>query len=88
MTRLILFNLTRFGFTAQNNLVFEYKLPELPYVADLVILPKSENFKYKGIIIEVNGPTHYFAPEIKEMTLYSKKREELMKNAGYKVFSF
>ena len=65
MTRLIVFNLTRFGFTIQNNLEFEYKIPELPYVVDLAIIPKSVKFKHKGIIIEVNGPTHYFAPEIK-----------------------
>ena len=88
MTRLIMFNMTRFGFIAQNNLKMEFKIPELPYLADLAIIPKSNKLDHKGIIIEVNGPTHYYAPDLSEMTCYSQKREDLIRAQGYKVFSF
>lgn len=42
----------------------------------------------KGIVVELNGPTHYYMPDQTEMTLKSKKRISQIEKAGYKVFNF
>ena len=69
----------------------------MPLRADIGILPNSqrEDFKsldwpYKGIVLEFDGPHHYYAPAYNnsyEPTRFTKNRIDLINCLeGYKVF--
>lgn len=73
-------------------------MKELPYRGDIGILPKKEredykalSWPYKGILLEFDGPHHYYAPSIDgkfEPTRFTKNRVEMIKSLeGFKVFT-
>ena len=57
-------------------------------VVDLVLFPRGPD--HQGILIEFDGPHHYYAPTGPNGELYhtsfTKHRIRLMENLGFKVF--
>ena len=82
----------------QNDIYTEVGMEHLPLRADVGIMPTTpnKNFKsldwpFKGILLEFDGPHHYYAPCYNnkyESTLFTRNRVDLIKNLeGYKVFT-
>lgn len=44
------------------NIKHEFMIEELPYTFDFAIIgmPNKNNTKYKGILVELNGPHHLY----------------------------
>ena len=98
--RLFVYGLLARSMVRRKDIVNEYKLAELPYTIDLAILPdqkiakeidyKSLDWPYKGILIEFDGPHHYYAPfkGQLQMTSFSRNSIKLIKHiGGFKVFT-
>lgn len=51
----------------------EYKVEKLRFTIDIALIPKrqSPDAKYKGIMIELNGPTHYFTEPKNKLNSYT-----------------
>ena len=67
----------------------EYQEQDSNILVDLAIVPSTPkpNWPFKGIFVEFDGPSHYYAPAGKggqiNHSAFSKHRLELMKNIGF-----
>ena len=71
----------------------EADLPGSMLNADILILNPDPNKDYpeKGIVIELDGPYHYYSPQKKDgvlrLTSHSKTRNKLIKKMNYKMLN-
>lgn len=78
----------------KRNLFVEFREKNMNYMVDLAILPngprKNDVWPYKGIFIEFDGPSHYYAPcgpkgEHRPST-FTQHRMRMLEGLGYKVY--
>ena len=73
-------------------LVTESHLPGSLLNADILISNPCPNelYPYKGIVIELDGPYHYYSPQsesgLLRYTSFSMTRNRLIETMGYKLF--
>ena len=66
----------------------EFSPPGSTMTFDIAIIPKEQKQSEKGIVIEINGPSHYFVPATDVLNPFSRVRHQLIESMGYKVYSF
>ena len=69
-TRLLHYLLVKNGGIFRESIIIEAVIPGTVYTVDMLIKSKNEEkSKYKGVVIEANGPTHYYNPDQTEMSI-------------------
>jgi hypothetical protein len=75
----------------------EHYIRDLDYSVDLLIKSDDSNIscdkenKIKGIVIEFDGPHHYYSPIVNNFARYnsiSLSKQKLIRAYGYKLFIF